>query len=555
MIINRDRYFVTSTIDDTEAVEMDFDFLSGAPALLQNVFAERASSEPNKPWCTMDGRTHTYGEMNASVNRLGWALVDELKIAKGDIVAVYMESRVEYLVSMFAIQRIGAVYLPCSTLFTEDELAYQFGHAEVKAVISDLSHLDMAIKCLPRDSARPIPLIVCDEDAPAGVISLGQLVASRSALMPDQAATVRIEDLAMLMYTSGTTDRPKGVMLSHANLTTEATTQWKQFRWTEDDRFLHYFPLYHAMGGIAGLAPAILAGSSLVMVPKFSASMFGKMLVENNATFASINSTHASAILRNPVTEFDGAHAARRMMLGTAVGENEWLAFEKRFNTRLMGMFGLTETLGTNVAGAPFGPRRVGSAGRIVPGYTLRLVDDEGEVVGVNEPGEALFQTQFRHGLAMGYYKDPVKTSEAFGEWMHTGDVLRVDEDGFVWFVGRKKDMIKRSGFNVAAAEVERVIREVPGVVDVAVVGTPDAVREEAIVAFVVVESPDAVQPDEIFDKCEEFLADYKRPQFIEFIEALPISFIGKVERRSLREVALKYRIDSMEWKPIDYRG
>jgi carnitine-CoA ligase len=366
---------------------------------------------------------------------------------------------------------------------------------------------------------------------------------------------VTVDDLAMLIYTSGTTDRPKGVMLSQGNLTTTAHNLVRHFRWREEDRYLHFFPLYHANGGLAGIMPAILSGASLALVPKFSASSFAQLLVESEATYTAVNATHINMIMRHPETEFDRAHNARRMMLGLTIDPEDWRAFESRFDTRLMGTYGLSESLGISVIGEATGPRAVGSAGRVLRGYSLRIVNDEGEPVGVNEPGEALLHSHQRHGLAMGYFKDPDKTRDAFGEWLSTGDILRADADGYVWFVSRKKDMIKRSGFNVAGAEVERVIRSVPGVLDVAVVGTPDAMREEAIVAFVVAEVANTVSQDDIFDKCAEYLADYKRPQFVEFVDALPANFLGKVERKILRENALKYRIDSTEWKPIDYRG
>jgi crotonobetaine/carnitine-CoA ligase len=533
---------------------MDIDYLSGSPALLQNVFADYAASDPKRTWCTFQGTTYTYAEIDESANRLAHALRDECSISRGDVVAVYMANCAEYMVAMFAIHRLGGVYLPCSTLFTEDELRYQFSNGDVRAVITDTGSLDLALKCLPT-GAGPCPVIVCDGDSQAGVYGFEELVASRSTLMPDESSTVTVDDLAMLIYTSGTTDRPKGVMLSQGNLTTAAQNLVKHFRWREDDRYLHYFPLYHANGGLAGLAPAILTGASLAMIPKFSASTFGQALVESDATFVAVNSTHVNMIMRHPVTELDQAHGVRRMMLGMTLDPEEWSAFEERFNTRLIGTFGLSESLGINIIGELIGPRKIGSAGRVIRGYSVRIVDDEGEPVGVNEPGEALFKAHQRHGLAMGYFKDPEKTKEAFGEWFHTGDILRADEDGFVWFVSRKKDMIKRSGFNVAAAEVERVIRTVPGVLDVAVVGTPDATREEAIVAFVVAETSGAVHEDQVFDQCAEYLSDYKRPQFVEFLDALPVNFLGKVERKLLREVALKYRIDSTEWKPVDFRG
>ena len=533
---------------------MDVDFLSGPPALLHNVFADHAASDPTRIWCNFQGSDYTYAEIDVRANRFAHALRGEFGIKKSDVVAVYMANSVEYFVSMLAIYRLGAVYLPCSTLFSQDELSYQFSHAEVRAVICDQVNLDLAILSLP-SNAYPCPVILCGEQTRAGVFSLDELIDSGSELMPSQAESVNADDLAMLIYTSGTTDRPKGVMLSQGNLTVAGQVWAKHLRWREDDRYLHFFPLYHANGGIAGVAPAILAGATLAMVPKFSASTFSQMLVENRATIASVNSTHVKMILQCPEAEFDRAHNARRMMFGMTLEESHWRTFEERFDTRLVGGYGLTESIGSKILADPTGPRAVGAAGRVTRGYTLRLVDDDGNAVGTNEPGEALLHAHQRHGLALGYFKDPVKTSETFGEWLHTGDILRVDEDGFVWFVSRKKDMIKRSGFNVAGAEVERAIRTVPGVLDVVVVGTPDAIREEAIVAFVVSEVLGAVHEDDVFDQCSKLLADYKRPQFVVFMESLPLNFVGKVERKILRELALEYRIDSTEWAPVERRG
>ena len=287
-------------------------------------------------------------------------------------------------------------------------------------------------------------------------------------------------------------------------------------------------------------------------MPRFSASTFGQTLVDNDATYVPLNSTHVKMILQTPETEFDRAHRVRRMMLGLTLSSEDFLAFEQRFNTTLMGTYGLTESLGIVVIGEASGPRRVASAGRIARGYTIRIVDDNGDDVGPGEPGEALVRSEQRHGATLGYFKDPAKTAEVFQDgWLRTGDVVRIDADGFVWFVERKKDMIKRSGFNVAAAEVERVIRTVAGIADVAVVATPDAMREEAIVAFVVPEPGGSVDVEAVFGTCDRELADYKRPQYVEVVDALPLNFLGKIERKKLRERALRYRIDSRAPSPV----
>lgn len=535
---------------------MKTDFLTGSPSILQNVFADHAARHGDRTWCEFEGGVHSYGSIDAQANQLAHALRDEMDIVKGDAVAVCMANCAEYFVAMFAIHRLGGVYVPCSTLYSDDELAYQLEHADVRAVITDSANLELVRRAKP--AAATVRAVVVLGNASVGddSVSFADVLAGRSSSMPAEAAAVTADDVAMLMYTSGTTDRPKGVMFNQGNLTSAAHTTAHHFRWTAADRYLHYFPLYHANGGLIGVGPAILAGATVVMIPKFSASTFGQSLVEHDATFVPVNSTHVKMILRNPETEHDRAHRAKRMMLGLSLTPTEFTAFEERFQTTLMGTYGLTESLGICVIGEPVGPRSIGSAGRVVRGYTMRVLDEEGNEVGPGEPGEAVVRAHQRHGLAMGYFKDPDKTEEVFGDGeLRTGDVVRIDADGYVWFVERKKDMIKRSGFNVAAAEVERVIRTVPGVADVAVVSTPDVMRDEAIVAFVVAEPDTAVDTEEVFARCDAELADYKRPQYVELLDGLPLNFLGKVERKRLREMALKYRIESLEPAPVGRRG
>lgn len=533
---------------------MEFDYLSGPSALLQNVFADHAARDGEHVWCTFEAVPHTYAEINARANQLANGLRDEAGITKGDSVAVCMDNCAEYFVAMFAIHRLGAVYVPCSTLYSYDELRYQLEHAEIRTVITDQNNRDLVEKAIPSNGS--VRAVIVRSYSGPDAIGFDEFIAGQPDTMPAEAAAVTADDVATLMYTSGTTERPKGVVFSHGNLTTAAHTCVRHFRWTRDDRYLQYFPLYHANGGLVGVGPAIVAGATIAMVPKFSASAFGQALVENQATFAPVNSTHVKMILRNPETEYDRAHNARRMMLGLTLSPEEFVAFEKRFDTTLMGSYGLTEALGVVVIGEPVGPRKIASAGRIVRGYTMKVVDDDGKSLGPNLPGEALIRSHQRHGTAMGYYKDQERTRYAFGEgWLRTGDVVRVDDDGFVWFVERKKDMIKRSGYNVAAAEVERVIHSVPGVREAAVVGTPDAMREEAIVAFVAPESGDVELEEDVFAQCDHELADYKRPQYVVIVDALPVNFLGKIERKKLRERALRYRIDSTDFAPIGARG
>ncbi|MCU1360058.1 MAG: AMP-dependent synthetase and ligase, partial [Ilumatobacteraceae bacterium] len=347
-----------------------------------------------------------------------------------------------------------------------------------------------------------------------------------------------------IMYTSGTTARPKGVMFSHGNLRTAALTAVTHFRWTKNDRFLHYFPLFHANGGLYGVFPALMSQASIMMVPKFSASAFGSQLHDLGITFTSVNATHVKMIMNHPVSPRDAEHQTWRMMLGLTLRPDEITAFENRFATRLCPTYGLTEGLGIDAIGEPVGPRRVGSAGRLLRGYKLRVVDESGTELPAGERGEAEFASELEHGVPMGYFRDPEKTAEIYRDgWVRTGDVLEMDADGYLWFVERKRDMIKRSGYNVAPAEVERVIAAVAGVADVAVVGAPDEMREEAIIAYVVADAGAVVTPELVLAACTTTLADYKVPQVVEIIDALPRNFLGKIERKVLRERALEHRV------------
>ena len=519
---------------------MRYDYLSETGSILQNVFTSHAQRDHAKTWCTSEGKGFSYGEIDRDANRIANALRDEYGVIKGDAVAVCMQNRAQYFVAMFAILRLGAVYVPCSTLYSVDELQYQLQHAEVKAIFTD----DQALPTVLQVGFSEDRVIVYGQEPGSPAWSFEGFLEGRANELPSAHERVTEDDVAMLMYTSGTTARPKGVMFSHGNLTTLAQTQVRHLGWSPDDVYLHYLPLFQSNGGLMGVVPAIWSGATLAMIPKFSASNFGRQLFENSATLAPLNSTMIKMILNNPETEFDSTQGARRMMLGLTLTPEEITTFESRFRTRLIPTYGLTESLTAMVFGDPNGLDPAGSAGRVVRGYSLEVCGEGGESLPPGEVGEAVITAHQRHGLALGYFKDPEKTAEAFVDGsLRSGDYVRIDEGGFVWFEGRKKDMIKRSGFNVAPAEIERVIAALPGVSEVAVVGCPDAIRDEAIVAFVV--ATGTMTAEFVISVCAENLAPYKVPAFVEFLADLPYNFLGKIDRVELRTRALVHSVSS----------
>lgn len=520
---------------------MDTDNLTGSPAVLQNVFAYHALHGGERIWCIYEGREYTYAEINRRANQLAHALRDDLGVKKGDVVPVCMASCSDFFVAMFALHRLGAVHFPCNKNFESAELQGHLANVNARVVICDGERLPMVQLALPQ-GGETRSIIVCGQGDGTETSTLDDLLVGRPGTMPDESAGVGVDDFAMLLLTSGTTGPPRGVMLSQGNLMTTASTLVEHFRWHRDDRYLHFFPNHHANGGYVGIVPAVLSGCTIAMAPSFDALRFGQMLVENKVTYVSINAKQVREILQSPVTEFDHAHDVRRMLLGLNLSPELIEAFEQRFGVRLMSTFGLTESLGINVVGDLYGVRRPGSAGRVLRGYTLRVVDRKGEPVQVNEPGEATLRTHHRHGLAMGYYKGAGQSAEAFGEWLRTDDIVRVDEDGFVWFLNPKIDMMVRDGAYVNPGEIEEFIQGIPGVREVAVVGFPDGDRGDAIVAYVVREENASVDVGEILRQCNAQLDETKQPRFVEFLEALPRTFIDKIERSALRQSALSYR-------------
>ena len=485
-----------------------------------------------------------YGELNishaafaAAVRRVANGLL-AMGITTGQRVLAYLPNCPEYLLVRFAVQRIGAVFVTCSSLYVDDEIRYQLDASGAVLAITDLDSAERM-----RAIAAQVPgvgevLLVDPGRMDASTIGVNAWLSSCS----DQLALPfpEVDALSMLMYTSGTTARPKGVMFSHGNEMFSSLSIANAFAYTRFERLLHYFPLYHINGGLALLGPLILRGATIVMVPKFSASTFSKTLVEKSITMAAMNSTHIKMLLNQPASPYDSAHKVYRAQFALPLDLERRQQFSARFGgITLVEAYGLTEGMGICIASPVDALWKAGSAGLPLPGYGIKLIDEQGAEVATGEPGQLLLQCQSRHGLSQGYFEDEGASAQLLRDgWLHTGDVGQLDEDGYFYFLERQKDMIKRSGFNVAAAEVERVLLTHASVREAAVVGIPDDLREEAIVAFVVAAVGATPDAEQLRDHCAGQLAPYKVPEHVATLDAMPENFLGKVEKKLLREMA-----------------
>lgn len=516
---------------------MIVDRFTGAPGVPVNEVERRADSHPDKAFAIDEREILTYADLATRTYQVAHALV-QAGVQKGDRVALCLEHTAAFFPIYFGAMLIGAIAVPCSTLYAMPELRQQLEHIRPRAIFANLERKQQLDAIFA--SIGPVGLVAYVGAPADGVVTFQEIVGhqptSRPAL-PSPLAT----DPAVILSTSGTTARPKGVMLSHANLLAYAENLIYVQGWTEGDRALHHFPMFHANGGIGYPIPALLSGATLVLQSRFSASRFSQQLCESDITICGLNATHAKILLNTPPTPYDASHRVRYMRLGLTLEIELAAEFEKRFNTRLCRCYGLTEALGTFIAvryGETVPP---GSYGRVQRGYSVKVVGKGGRAVEPGVSGDVYVRRHDPNGLAMGYYNDAAETARAFqGNWLRTGDIGHFDADGYFWFDGRKKDMIKRSGFNVAPAELERVISSVPGVADVAVVGIPDHFREEAIVAIVVLHVGATIGEDKIVNACREELASYKVPQHVLFLDDLQHSFIGKVQRPKLRALAMQ---------------
>jgi crotonobetaine/carnitine-CoA ligase len=500
---------------------------------LDKALRSNADLYGDKSFVEWNGSSLTYDQFGVRVSQVANALRGH-GIPRGGHVLVMLPNSPDHLSILFGIHRAGCVYVACSTMYPLDEVRYQLLHSDAVAAITTPDNADM-MRAIARDANRSIVVLTADASAPNDFEEVFATGDSRWEEPPPDPG-----ELATLIYTSGTTARPKGVMWTHAQVHTSGRRGRDALAYQHEDRFLHFFPLYHSNGGAAVLNPIILVGGTLVMAPKFSASRFAQTLHDERVTMTAVNATHVKMLMEQPPCPLDRGHPTSRAQFGLFLEPARRRAFQDRFGIRLVEIYGMTESAGHVTASPVWTHHSDDSCGPPLPGIQMRLVDEHGDDVPIGEKGEILMRSDTPDGFCVGYYNDQASTDELFRDgWLHSGDVAFFDDEGYLHFVERGKDMIKRSGYNVAAAEVERALLEHPDVLEAAVVGIPDEMREEAIVAYVVgVRQRPGPIPEEIVGFCAERLAPYKCPQFVAVIDRLPENFLGKVEKKVLRERA-----------------
>jgi len=491
-----------------------------------------AERRPDKIVLTHLGRTLTNAELLRRVNALATGLRDH-GVGEGDVVALLLPNCIEFLEVVYAVNRLGAAFLPLNVRLAPAEWEYILGNSEARLIVSDAEHADLLTEVLPRLPLLQRRLVV--GPAPSGWTSYEELVNSH---LGAQVPVVDVPGTALqrLMYTSGTTSRPKGVCISHANLLAKNLGMIIELGLTHRDVSAVAGPLYHVgaldMGGLATLH----AGGSLVLQRRFDAADLIALMERHRATTVWLAPAMVNALLQDEALARADLRSLRVIMSG---GEKMPEARLKQILDVLPDVwfadaYGLTETVSSDTfLPYEFMRAKLGSVGRPLPHQRVRVADDQGFDVPAGTVGEVLVRGP---KVFSGYWRDPQATRAAFVDgWFRTGDLGRLDEDGFLYIEDRKKDMIVSGGENIATPEVERVLYEHPDIVEAAVVAHPDDRWGEVPHAFIVLRAGATLTGEEVAEFCRARLARFKVPAHTTVVDQLPRTASGKVVKRELR--------------------
>lgn len=475
---------------------------------------------------TREGRHYSYREALAHTSRIAGAL-HALGVHPGDRVAVQVDKSPETILLYLACLRLGGVYLPLNTGYTAEEIRYFLGDAEPALFVCRPEDLESAQR-VAEDTG-------CPQVATLGTRADGSLLAQAEQATPFETIEPRdANDLAAILYTSGTTGRSKGAMLTHRNLASNAASLVEAWRFSESDRLIHALPIFHTHGLFVACNVILMAGASMLFLPRFDVDTIIEEL-PNGTTMMGVPTFYTRLLQDDRLTRELTANM-RLFTSGSApLTAETHQAFEQRTGHAILERYGMTET-NMNTSNPYDGDRIAGTVGTPLPGVEIRITDRE-----THEPvaqGEIGMLEVRGPNVFIGYWRMPEKTREELLEdgFFITGDLAMVDERGYVHIVGRDKDLVISGGYNVYPKEVEQVIDEIDGVVESAVIGVPHPDFGEGVTAVVVREPGAEIDEAQVLNSLSGHLAKYKQPKRVFFADSLPRNTMGKVQKNQLRQ-------------------
>ncbi len=505
---------------------------------LRDLLEHRARTTPDRTFVIFDDLAGnvvqlSYAQFDERVNRAANLLL-ALGIASGDKVNLHLPNCLDFLFLWFAAAKIGVVIMPTNILSSAAELEYLLNHSESRLIFTDFDHADVAEQARQNCAGIEAVILCGRTEKQSAYQSFDESMAAQPVAVPD-AKPSPIDEVAIL-YTSGTTARPKGVMVTNANYVYAGETVAKAIRLSPSDRHFVVLPLFHGNAQYYSTMSTLITGASMALMARFSASRYFEQCISHQCTVASLFAAPMRMLLAQERRDQNRNNRLRVVIFAQSVTEDQLSQWHQRFNAPLLQLWGMTETMGPPLMNPIDYERRNMSVGFPVMGYEVDLVDDDGQSVKRGEVGQIVVHGEPGWTLMKGYFKNPEATAETIRQgWLWSGDNARQDDDGYFHFVDRAKDMIKRAGENVAATEVEAVILQHPKVFDCAVIGVPDEIRDEKIMAVVVAREGEQIEAEDVIGWCQERLAKFRVPELVEFREQLPRTSVGKIQKHILR--------------------
>lgn len=497
----------------------------------------RADEHPDRVVLDFDGRLFAWAELVAAAEACAGGLA-AVGVGPGDVVCHLSPNRSEAVVTMLALLRLGAVECPVNAGLKGSQLAHVLGHSGAKVLIADGSLTDRVAEQPP--AATGLETVVRRGPGPdppgVAVIDYDDMLARSGPVPP--FAPPRPGHPMNIIYTSGTTGPAKGAVLPQAFPVEQARIKIEQWGLTAEDVMFSALPLYHVNARFSTLGTALVVGGRAALLSRFSARAFWAEVKRSGATEVGVVGAMSSMLLNQPPSPGDRDHRVRMMHGAAGIPMDRRAEFEDRFGLRLVTGFAMTET-GHFATTGPADPMRYRASGRPVPQFEAAVVDADDNEVPAGEAGELVVRPR-RPGVMMtGYHRQPEATLAAFGNlWFHTGDLATIADDGYIRWVDRIKDAIRRRGEMISSTEVERAVSGFAGVAECAAVGVPSELGEEDV-KIVIVPEPDCnINPAELARFCRETLPDFSIPRYLEILDEFPRGPTHKVLKHQLRQSA-----------------
>lgn len=511
------------------------------------ILADKARRIPGRPFLLWQGRSYTYAEIEAITNRYanGFAAYG---IGHGDHVAVLLPNCPEFLWVVWGLGKLGAVAVPLNTAAKGDMLAYFIGQSDSKLLIADSEWADRIAAvagALPELGTYvfrgPIPgELPTVAGSPVQVLSLQAFESDDETAPP--LDRVRHDDAHLIVYTSGTTGPSKGVLCPHSQGLGVGRSISTDYGYRSDDVIYACLPLFHVNALWYSCTAALWAEASFALSPRFSATRFWEEIRACGATQFNSLGAMTNILLQLPGGPEDRDHALRQIM-AVPMQQALYAELQSRYGVAVTSLFAMSE----NYAVTTFVPDdradKAGSAGSARGASDLQIVDDDGRIMGPGEVGEIQMRPRHEGSMMNGYYKMPEASAGAFVEgWFCTGDRGYLDADGYLYFIDRKKEAIRRRGENISAYEVELILSRHPAILEVAAVPVPSEMSEDEVMVYVVLNQGASLAHAEVVHFAAEHMNYYMVPRFVEFIAELPKTATEKIEKYKLKQDALSRR-------------